>query len=859
MGYLIYKLLHVPDLSLAKYQALEDNNASGLINRHNAFLRQWHRISMLMGSRIHLFIRYQSDQQPGQRMNIFLVFSTKKEEILSNVDLLIQASPLADYYSMQRLPETNALNVLSGNYLHEAILQKVERERISDNATDTGVSKFYTVSGWEASDSARLYDMLRIMDSLQEDVMYVISLEGIDAFSITSAALEKPISYLRKKTSFSSQQMVNLGTQIKSTYRDVAAEDTLEQYEKLLSQVANSPCFSVNIRAFSQSAVGAEVLLAAATGEAIEEGDTKIVRCNTTEKIPDIIQRHTPFSSILPESLAFWPTMFTLEELSPFFRLPILLEGENIDMPKETENRNNSGGLQLGTDTKAHPVHFDVGLLKKHAFVCGVPGAGKTNTMLGLCYKLWNVYHIPFLALEPAKKEYRALARTDIEDLIIFSPSSGSKFPLAINPFQFPMNMSLAEHIQNLMEVFEGAFPLVPPLPALLDRSIEAVYLDHGWDTEDINIGELDYPTMSELYYKLEEELKKTDYDGEVRGNMKSALEMRIGSLLRRDLGNVFDVATSTIAPENWIKYPVIIELESLGKGPANFLTLMICTLIREVLRCDPNGDADKVVRHVMFIEEAHNLIAPESSDVTGENANPKAAATSYIVKMLAEVRALREGIIIADQLPTAMAPEILKNTTLKIAHRLTSTDDRSLVGSTMAASEVQLEELSTFLPGETLIYYEGLLKPFKLKVDMFPLKDPPNADELNELMQGRALHTKAVDMTIQSRLLKLQVQWLKEWKETTAVYDKLISDCNQFKNDAGGGDLKTALSTIMRDQVGMNACLDVLKALLKKYKKYAKQGYNIPKECFEFSEKAQSDIDAVTYYATKLLTEIRF
>ena len=74
--------------------------------------------------------------------------------------------------------------------------------------------------------------------------------------------------------------------------------------------------------------------------------------------------------------------------------------------------------------------------------------------------------------------------------------------------------MSLSEHIQNLMGVFEGAFPLTPPLPALLDRSIEAVYLEHGWYTEDVNNGTLDYPTMTELYSRLEEELKHTDYDG---------------------------------------------------------------------------------------------------------------------------------------------------------------------------------------------------------------------------------------------------------------------------------------------------------------------------------------------------------
>ena len=67
-------------------------------------------------------------------------------------------------------------------------------------------------------------------------------------------------------------------------------------------------------------------------------------------------------------------------------------------------------------------------------------------------------------------------------------------------------------------------------------------------------------------------------------------------------------------------------------------------------------------------MEEAHNLIAAESQVDDPQNSNPKVAATAYIVKMLAEVRALREGIIIADQLPTAMAPEVIKNTNIKLA-----------------------------------------------------------------------------------------------------------------------------------------------------------------------------------------------
>lgn len=812
MAFLAYNLRNAPDLSLIKYQALEDNTVDGLINRHNDFLRQWNRITILAKVRMSLVIQYLKAAKSGSKMKFYLVLYTEENEILPSIEQLLKASPLSDYFVLEKIETDEKDAQFHWQYFNEAILKKIERKRSSDATKDANAPTFYSASRWESSDKGRLRDMFRIMDTLDEDLAYTVSLEGIDAFKLVSDALEKPITYLRKKTSSGNSTTISLNSSPKNSYRDVAAEETLNEYEKFITAITELPCFTVNIRAFSNTKTGAELLLAAATGEAIDEGNAEITTLKAPESLDVILKKQVPYSKMLPQSLQFWPTLFTLEELSPFFRFPILLDGEYIDFPKETQAEKEQDGIPFGKDSKNFAVSLNPKLLKKHAFVCGVPGAGKTNTMLGLCYNLWAKYKIPFLVLEPAKKEYRALAQTDIDNLIVFSPSSGSKFPLAINPFQVPEGMSLSEHIQNLMGVFEGAFPLTPPLPALLDRSIEAVYLEHGWDAEDVNNGTLDYPTMTELYSRLEEELKHTDYDGEVRGNMKSALEMRIGSLLRRDLGNVFDVPVSTIKPQNWIKYPIIIELESLGNGPANFLTLMLCTLIREVLRIDPNGNADKPVRHVMFIEEAHNLIAPQSSDVMGEDANPKAAATSYIVKMLAEVRALREGILIADQLPTAMAPEILKNTTLKVAHRMTSQDDRKLVGSTMAASGVQLEEMATYMPGETLIYYEGLLKPFKLRVNLFEYKDAPDNDTLFELMKRRTLHQAAMASTIQSRLVKLQMQWVEEWKIATEIYNVIINDCNTLLKDGGNGDLNSALNKIVRDQCGMNESLKVLK-----------------------------------------------
>ena len=186
----------------------------------------------------------------------------------------------------------------------------------------------------------------------------------------------------------------------------------------------------------------------------------------------------------------------------------------------------------LGQTNNGLSAFIDASSFKKHAFICGVPGSGKTNTMLHLANSLWHHKKlikddtdnlsvtfkeesdpIPFLVLEPAKREYRELSRYDIPELIILSPSASTKFPMRLNPFEFPKGLTLSEHISKLCQVFEGAFPIAPPAPFILDKAIEGIYRAHGWNTNDINTGEKEYPTMSELYDRFQKELSQSIND----------------------------------------------------------------------------------------------------------------------------------------------------------------------------------------------------------------------------------------------------------------------------------------------------------------------------------------------------------
>lgn len=834
---LIFHVTKIPDLTLSKYCSGENNGVEGMLVKHNAFLRQWNRKGNLSDCSIHLYYVYSPEKNHGDKLDIYIMVKGERHN-LNNVIRMIKASPFAEDYGLTLVADTSfgemyefVTGAAAAEYVEESICSDIKRitgfgvESAKQNARlfersynkcatlskrelfiKPGMAKseneqdFYTFSAWEMNESARLYQMMSMMRNLDKSVMYRVDLYPCDRAAEIREVFAGPIRMIRRRQSELKGDMFN---------KDFEADRVLKTYEDIAESIESSPHFITNIFTFGNSSGAGddvEVILDSAGSEALEKGNYSISSFDgnfTWKSFYDervmLADGESETSMVMGTNgrgvcvcsrkaikftANYLSTLLSLEETAPFFRLPALYEDEVVEIRKETAPKavGREGGLFLGKDSNGYPVYFPLDMLVKHAFISGVPGSGKTNAMHHITSSLWE-NGIPFLVLEPAKQEYRALANLEsMKDLYVFSPNADMTFPLHINPFEFPKGLLLAEHIRRLVSVFEGAFPLDNPMPFLLDTAIEAVYRDNGWTPETRYTDEtkLKFPTMGQLYKKLEDELKSTTYSEEIRGNLESALKVRIGSLLRREMGDVFDVPESTIPPERWLEIPAVIELEAMGSGPANFLTLMLCALIRETLKVNPHY-AKKHARHVIFIEEAHNLIGPEAEEVTGGEANAKAAATAFIVKMLAEVRALKEGIVIADQLPTVMAPEVIKNTGLKIGLRITSADDRGLLGSTMAANAIQLEEMATFITGEALISYEGLMKPFKMRVhrwcDEMPdserdkVVNSKNDEDLQKLLSEREAYREVCERSYNITGMK----YFREFKRIDALNEAYI------------------------------------------------------------------------------------
>ena len=728
-------------------------------------------------------------------------------EIASDADVML---------SFNKMPVDEAGRIiLEKKFSHAAFLTKKDYFLPAQNRLNTdnaGEVMLYSIMEWEPCETGRLYNVLKLMEGYDRNAVLRIDIFPVE--HTQSIRQRLPYTETRRRISDRIQG------------KDDNSENIVKSWDKYLNNLMKFPQFLANVVAFADSQDIAVMLADSVAAEAVESG-TYLIETMSSETGFSMYESDAKIMHKDKETgnyVAPFLSLYTLEEIRPMFSFPILYPGEAIECQKETDpvpfskevSIDKDTGevhevISLGISSMGYDVTFPVKLFKKHAFIAGVPGAGKTNTMLYLVTTLWRdtKQHIPFLVLEPAKQEYRALAMIDgMEELCVFSPGADTKFPLHINPFQFPVGLTLAEHIANLNAVFAGAFELIPPSPFLIDACIEKVYLEKGWNINERNDGSKVYPTMQELYNSLKIAVEESGYEGETKANIRSVMEVRIGSLLRREIGNVYNVRESSMQPEEWLQNPVIIELESLGEGPANFMSLLISTLIREVLKIKKTSDSGLIlaeqknaklraeledelisslpeeqlltseVEHIIFYEEAHNLVGPTTEDPVGGSVNPKISATKYLVKMLAEVRALNEGIVIADQLPTVMAPEVLKNTGLKLGHRITAQDDRNLLGSTMSASADQLEEQGTFGTGQALIFYENLLKPFKMKVSEWEKGvsqtkyDSPTNSQLFEHLKNnkkykhllsRSSYIMQNKMKVEFDLLRKQTEELKQ------------------------------------------------------------------------------------------------
>jgi DNA helicase HerA-like ATPase len=511
----------------------------------------------------------------------------------------------------------------------------------------------------------------------------------------------------------------------------------------------------------------------------------------------------------------------TLNEISGLFRIvvpgdaPVKGIARENDIPSLSADRPsiNFGGYEPARPE--YPIQIDLAQLNKHAFICGVPGSGKTTTAFNILTELW-FQDIPFLVFEPAKTEYRSLLNLK-PDVDRFSPQQLGKLqqltanlrvytlgndtisPFRFNPFAVSADVPFFEHIGNLEASFRGALPLSGPLPALLSEALEEIYYDRQWTGRETGTPDhLSIPTMGDLYEKITALFETKDYTGEVKSNLKTALEVRIGSLLRRGVGAMLNTQQSSPSIADLLKYPTIIELDYLNQDQANLMTFLLLTKIREYIKRQ-RTEGSGIPEHVILLEEAHNLVG-RNLGANPDEANTKQEAANYVTRMLAEMRALRESIIIADQLPTGVAAEVVKNTNIKIAHRLVSADDRKEIGQAMLLDGSQMEEIARLNTGESFLYMEGWYRPHLVKIPLensaktkLGIENSITSAQIATLIQPQAWYRQS-QATLLATALQEHTRLYQKYNQT---FSSIRAESQQINKTCE--NLRSALTTLTK------------------------------------------------------------
>ena len=351
--------------------------------------------------------------------------------------------------------------------------------------------------------------------------------------------------------------------------------------------------------------------------------------------------------------------------------------------------------------------------LRKHGLVVGTTGSGKTNTLFYLLKEAWK-QKVPFLVLEPAKTEYRSLLYSEDmgKDINIFTLGDNNVSPFRINPFEVLPGVPVQTHVDLLKSVFNASFFMWGPLPHVLERCIHEIYLDKGWDLSSgqnlRGIHENANPTLTDLYNKIDDVVDDLGYSRETTMEISSALKTRINSLRLGGKGLMLDTRKS-IPFDDLMGKPTILELEPIGDDEEKaFMMGLILTRMYENYGVRGIYEG-KGLAHVTIIEEAHRLLS--NSARAAENpyvANVKGKAVETFMNILSEIRAYGEGFLIAEQIPTKLASDVVKNTNLKIMHRLVAEDDRRVMGEAMNVQERETKKIVSMNVGEAAVFSEG-------------------------------------------------------------------------------------------------------------------------------------------------------
>jgi len=399
--------------------------------------------------------------------------------------------------------------------------------------------------------------------------------------------------------------------------------------------------------------------------------------------------------------------------------------GKNMDVP-----------VSLGSDS-----------LTMHTFITGSTGSGKSNTIYEILNQLRLLYQVPFLVVEPAKGEYKNVFG-QFGDVSVYGTNPKKMPLLKINPFSFPQDIHILEHLDRLVEIFNVCWPMYAAMPAILKDAIERAYISVGWDlaTSENRNGD-QYPNFADVLEQIDTVIGESSYSSDSKGDYSGALSTRVRSLTTGLNGLIFN--SEEINNADLFDKNVIVDLSRVGSVETKSLIMGLLIMKLNEYRMS-SGKSNSPLSHITVLEEAHNLLKRTSTEQSAEGSNLTGKSVELLANSIAEMRTYGEGFVIADQAPGLLDMSVIRNTNTKIILRLPEKSDRELVGFAAGLNDEQIDEISKLKKGVAVVYQNDWIEPLLVQINKCSIQEREYGSE----------HTEQVEdlNEAKSELLKLLV-----------------------------------------------------------------------------------------------------
>lgn len=378
--------------------------------------------------------------------------------------------------------------------------------------------------------------------------------------------------------------------------------------------------------------------------------------------------------------------------------------------------------IDSGRPTEA-PYPISLRMLANHTLVTGVAGSGKSTSCLRILRELLEK-RVPFLVIEPSKDEYVdwAMHLNDAKDpagsgpIRVYMPGAeiwrGRPLnnPLAINPLDViwlaeDHRPAVLSHVDRLKSILSGSLPMPELLPALLEDVLCTVYSTPcDWLNDTMPPFGSPRPTLQQMRDAVHTVVRQKN-QGAVTENLAALVTARLNNLCCGWKSKLFCQPESTFWPDIFDK-PTVINLSRLGDDADRaFAMAIILHFLYEYRRAQLEVDPllrqrTTTLRHLTVVEEAHRIVRRRS----GEN-SPQSKVAQMFCDVLSEVRSYGEGLLVVDQVPARLEPDAVKNTNLKIVHRVVAEDDRAATCGVMMLTAEQAAMMSRLRVGQAIVY----------------------------------------------------------------------------------------------------------------------------------------------------------